>query len=173
VDSLQVSPTATDPSDNIPGLILKIAIAAKEPLRTVLYGGSLSPVAIPAGSDTLLCAVLRKTDKLPIAITLVKFSKEDYAQTSMAKEYRSTIHAHGLDIDRDAVISMNKPFHYRHYTFYQSSYSQSGNRQSSTFAVVENQGKWVPYCAGLLMALGLLIHFGAQLFGHALKRREP
>ena len=68
---------------------------------------------------------------------------------------------------------MNKPFRYRQYTFYQSSYSQSNDRQSSTLAVVENRGKWLPYVAGLLMALGLVLHFGAQLVVHIRKQGAP
>jgi hypothetical protein len=173
IDSIEAEKPAADPADNVPGAVISIATSSSLASRAVLYGGSADPVRVPVGGDTLYCSVRRKPQPLPLSITLVKFVKEDYAGTQTARQFRSTIHAKGPDIDREAVISMNKPFRYRQYTFYQSSYSQSSGRQSSTLAVVENQGKWLPYVAGLLMALGLVLHFGAQLLVHIRKQGAP
>lgn len=173
IDSIEAQSAASDPSDNIPGVVVTVAAVAGIGAHRVVYGGASEPVCIPCGADTLYCAVRRKPVPLPLAITLIKFIKEDYAGTQMARQYRSTVHAKGADIDREAVISMNKPFRYRHYTFYQSSYSQTGGHQSSSFAVVENRGKWLPYVAGFLMAAGLLLHFCTKLIIHIRKREAP
>ncbi len=170
IDSIEAEKPAADPADNVPGAVISIAADGGPAARAVLYGGSADPIRVPIGGDTLHCSVRRKPQPLPLAITLVKFVKEDYAGTQTARQFSSTIHAKGPDIDREAVISMNKPFRYRQYTFYQSSYSQSNGRQSSTLAVVENQGKWLPYVAGLLMALGLVLHFGVKLVLHIRKQ---
>jgi len=173
IDSIEAQSAASDPSDNIPGVVVTVSAAAGAGTRRVVYGGASEPVCIPCGADTLYCAVRRKPVPLPLALALIKFVKEDYAGTQMARQYRSTVRAKGSDIDREAVISMNKPFRYRHYTFYQSSYSQTGGRRSSTFAVVENRGKWLPYVAGFLLAAGLLLHFCTKLIIHIRKREAP
>ena len=71
---------------------------------------------------------------------------------------------------RVAVISMNRPLRVREYTFYQSSYVEDGmGRESSTFSVVRNAGRWLPYIASALIFLGLAGHFLAML-GAALKK---
>jgi ResB-like family len=171
VDSIEAEKPAADPSDNVPGAVITAAAGNGHSARAVLYGGSADPVRMPLGGDTLYCSVRRRPHPLPLSITLVKFVKEDYAGTQTARQFKSTIRAKGPDIDREVVISMNKPFRYRQYTFYQSSYSLSNGRQSSTLAVVENKGKWLPYIAGLLMAFGLLVHFGVKLVFHIRKQK--
>ncbi|MBE0665039.1 MAG: hypothetical protein IH584_04385, partial [Candidatus Aminicenantes bacterium] len=50
------------------------------------------------------------------------------------------------------------------YTFYQSSYAEDGlGGESSTFSVVRNSGRWLPYIASALLFLGLAGHFLAML----------
>jgi|WetSurMetagenome_2_1015567.scaffolds.fasta_scaffold00060_38 hypothetical protein len=169
-DSIEPEKPAADPSDNVPGAIVSVT-GGGAAARAVLYGGVAQPVRVPCGAETLSLSIRRKPTRLPLRISLLRFVKEDYAGTQMARQYRSAIHAKGPDIDRDVVVSMNKPFRYRQYAFYQSSYSQSIDRRSSTLAVVENRGKWLPYIASFLMSLGLLLHFGTKLVAHVRKRR--
>jgi hypothetical protein len=168
IDSLEAADPAADPSENIPGLELTPSGASGA--RVVLYGGSPGPIAAAFGGDTLYFTLRQKRMPLPLFITLIKFVKEDYAGTQTARQFTSKIRAKGGGMDREAVISMNKPFRYRQFTFYQSSYSQGGGRQSSTLAVVENRGKSLPYVAGILMAAGLILHFFAKLVIHIRKQ---
>ena len=68
---------------------------------------------------------------------------------------------------------MNRPLRYRGYTFYQSSYAEDGRGgESSTFSVVRNSGRWLPYVASALLFLGLAGHFLAMLAA-ALKKPRP
>jgi hypothetical protein len=97
--------------------------------------------------------------ELPLKIRLISFTKRDYPGTQLAKSYESRVHVSGRDIDRDALIAMNKPFRYRAITLYQSAYWMDGTTAESTLAVVRNSGKIIPYIATLVMALGLMIHF--------------
>ena len=69
------------------------------------------------------------------------------------------MHVQGDDIDRDVVISMNKPFRYRDYTFYQLSYQLQGAQRISALAVVKNPVRIAPYIASIMIALGLALHF--------------
>jgi hypothetical protein len=168
VDSLEAARPAADPSENIPGL--ELTSVGTPGGRVLLYGGNPSPTAAAFGSDTLYFTLRQKRTPLPLAITLIQFIKEDYAGTQTARQFKSKIRAAGGGMDREVVISMNKPFRYRQFTFYQSSYSQDGGRQSSTLAIVENRGKALPYVAGLFMAAGLILHFLVKLIVHIRKQ---
>ena len=168
IDSLEAAGPAADPSENIPGL--ELTSVGTPGGRVLLYGGNPSPTAAAFGSDTLYFTLRQKRTPLPLAITLIQFIKEDYAGTQTARQFKSKIRAAGGGMDREVVISMNKPFRYRQFTFYQSSYSQDGGRQSSTLAIVENRGKALPYVAGLFMAAGLILHFLVKLIVHIRKQ---
>jgi hypothetical protein len=83
----------------------------------------------------------------------------------VAKAYASTISVldEGSKLSRKVEISMNKPFRYKDYTFFQSSYGiDSDGQEFSSFAVVKNAGRLVPYIASFLTTLGLVIHFIMQ-----------
>jgi hypothetical protein len=66
---------------------------------------------------------------------------------------------------------MNKPFRYKDYTFFQSSYGiDSDGQEFSSFAVVKNAGRLVPYIASFLTTLGLIIHFIMQFLKFSRQR---
>jgi hypothetical protein len=171
IDSLEPQRPASDPSENVPGANIVLTANGLPPARVLLYAASPAPSPVAAGNDTLWLALRQKRTRLPVSVTLIYFVKEDYAGTQMARQFKSTIRVSGSDINREVVVSMNKPFRYRQFTFYQSSYSQNGPRESSTFAIVENRGKSLPYIAGLFMALGLILHFCVKLIVHSRKQR--
>jgi hypothetical protein len=168
IDSLAPLPALRDPARNIPGLILCAPSAAA---RVLLFGANPQPSELPSGADTLLLSLRNRRVALPLTITLIDFKKEEYAGTAMARGFSSLIHVKGDDIDRDVLIAMNKPFRYRDFALYQSSYAQDGRRESSTLAVVQSAGKSLPYLASLLMAFGLALHLIVKLFTHARARR--
>jgi cytochrome c biogenesis protein ResB len=97
----------------------------------------------------------------------------DYAGTSMAMSYESRLHVSGPAIDRDIVLSMNKPFTYDNLTFYQSGFSQNGGVETTTLTVVENSGRSIPYVATLLMTLGMAFHFMIKLVNSTGNGKKP
>lgn len=102
---------------------------------------------------------------MPVSIRLEDVRRDLHPNTQLAKAYASTISVieEGSQIPRKVEISMNKPFRYRDYTFFQSSYGlDSDGQEFSSFAVVKNAGRLVPYIASFLTTLGLIIHFIAQ-----------
>ncbi len=69
---------------------------------------------------------------------------------------------------------MNRPLRTGGYTFYQSSYAEDGRGgESSTFSVVRNSGRWLPYISSALLFLGLAWHFLAMLAAALKKTRPP
>lgn len=95
---------------------------------------------------------------LPFAIKLVDFIKEDYPGMQMAKAYSSDVVVLDQGTEWTARIEMNAPLRYKGYTFYQSSFDQSGQTEISVLSVVENKGRIFPYIGTFVIMLGLLVH---------------
>lgn len=162
IDSLQPKVKENNREGNIPGLILSVTQNGTEGIRNakiVLYGGTGAPAHCVIGNDTLLASLQPCHFKLPIQLKLIDFSKEDHPGTKTAKSFKSRIHVTGLKLDREVVISMNRPFRYKAFTFYQTGYSMESGRESTTLSVVENPVRFVPYITGLIIMLGLFFHF--------------
>lgn len=104
-------------------------------------------------------AIRKAQHPLPFLITLNAFQRDMHPGTDMARSYESDITIHENNTSWPATIRMNEPFRYRGYTFYQSSFIADGKREGSVLAVVKNDGRAYPYIAGLIMSLGILIHF--------------
>ena len=103
------------------------------------------------------------TVNLPVAIRLDDFTIKQDIASAAAVDYVSRVHVTGPNEDRDAVISMNRPLRIRDYTFYQSSYRTGSGVEYSTFAVIKNPTRMVPYFVSIMIALGLIIHFLIKL----------
>lgn len=100
---------------------------------------------------------------LPISIKLLDFKKLNYLGSEKARNYQSFIEVKNKAGLQKALIEMNQPFRYADYTFYQASYLQENNTESSVLAVVKNRGRAFPYLASLIMCFGLLFHLLAYL----------
>jgi hypothetical protein len=140
------------------------------------YFAREASLSLREGEQSRTAAILRDAEvtgqiALPVSVTLLGFSRQDYPGSQIVRSYESRIHVQGADIDRDVLIAMNKPFRYRNYTFYQSSYAMDGDTRVSILAVVKNSGKVIPYIATIIMGLGLAIHFMRRLAGHIRNER--
>ena len=100
---------------------------------------------------------------LPFSMTLKEFKHDVYPGTDIPKNFSSLVRLRdaGAGEDRDALIYMNNPLRYGGKTFYQASFGK-GDRLS-VFQVVRNPGWLIPYLSCALVALGMVIHFGAKL----------
>jgi cytochrome c biogenesis protein ResB len=107
-----------------------------------------------------------------VRLTLLEFKKTDYAGTSMAKSYESRVRIEANGLRREAIISMNRPLRLGSYTFYQQSYAQDGDTYSSTFAVVKNPARNLPAVAGVVIAVGFLLHFMFKLITSMARARR-
>jgi hypothetical protein len=100
---------------------------------------------------------------LPFSVTLKEFKHDIYPGTDIPKNFSSLVRLNdpSRSEDRDVLIYMNHPLRYGGKTFYQASFGQ--NDQLSVFQVVRNPGWLIPYLSCLMIALGLLLHFGVKL----------
>jgi cytochrome c biogenesis protein ResB len=125
--------------------------------------GESSDRALRAADQKTAGSEMPEVMTLPVAVRLNTFVMKYHPGTTAVMDYESHVHVKGEGIDRDVVVSMNKPFRYHDYTFYQSSYQSGGTAAISTLAVVKNPGRIFPYIASIMIAAGLIIHFLMQL----------
>lgn len=109
----------------------------------------------------------------PYTIQLLEFRHDVYPGTEIPKNYSSRVRL--VDPtrgeDREALISMNHPLWYGGYnpfspggeTFYQSGIL--GADEGTVLQVVRNPGWLLPYVSCVMVAVGLLLHFGIRLAG--------
>ena len=53
---------------------------------------------------------------------------------------------------------MNAPFRHYNYTFYQASFIEQNNIETTVLATVQNYGRTFPYISSIIMCIGILMH---------------
>jgi hypothetical protein len=115
----------------------------------------------------------RREYQLPVSIQLLDVKRDLHQGTQIAKSYESKIAVieDPLKPARTLTVAMNKPFRYKEFTFFQSSYGIAPDgSEFSALAVVENKGRLIPYISGILASLGLLLHFIIQFWNFIKKK---
>ena len=144
---------------NISGIVYEIFDSNSE--NDGIYIGYLGqPVSQTINiNDTEYFLFLRRhRTYLPFKINLVDFKKVLHPGTNIAKSYSSDIFLIDTDITRRVLIQMNEPLRHRGYTFYQASFVENENSDTSVLAAVKNHGRLFPYISTIIMCLGLLFH---------------
>jgi ABC-type transport system involved in cytochrome c biogenesis permease subunit len=164
-----------DDERNRPTLLFTIEDTAQKPLaKLVLFQHQPVPQPWPMAAEPSATLVLRPMQTpLPFAVQLKRFEAEYHPGTLIARHYASVVEIESAGSGPNsstwpATIRMNAPLRYGGYTLYQSSFmgsnaalaaGQASNLpQTSILAVVKNQGYMVPYLAGILLCIGLLLH---------------
>ena len=105
---------------------------------------------------------------IPFEIELVDFEKVMHPGTEIAKSFSSEVNLIDKDISRKVLIKMNEPLRHYNYTFYQASFIEDGDKQTTVLATVKNYGRMFPYISSIIMCLGILFHMLVMVF---LKRK--
>ena len=105
----------------------------------------------------------RKRTYLPFELELIDFKKVMYPGTGIAKSYSSDINLIEFGIAKHILIKMNQPLRHRGYTFYQSSFIQSEDGETTVLAAVKNYGRLFPYISSITMCFGLLVYLVMRL----------
>lgn len=127
--------------------------------QILIYEGESSNVI----TDNREAAVSREPTYLPFSIKLVDFHKEFHPGTDTPRKFSSEIIVKDQDSEWPSVIQMNQPLRYRGYTFYQSSYIDTGTKEATILTVVQNVGRLFPYVSSIAICLGLLIQLCMNL----------
>ena len=109
----------------------------------------------------------------PFTLELKKFSFDRYTGTHTAKNYSSLVQFKDPDrnIDREVLIWMNNPLRYEGTTFYQQSFDEA-TEKTTVLQVVSNASWMTPYAACMLVAIGMVAHFGTILFRFLRRRAD-
>jgi hypothetical protein len=166
IDSLW--PISSTSNGNVPGVILSYGqndrMTDERSGDILVYGGVGDSVSFIRAGDTIVVSFLPRRVMLPIKIGLMNFVLENHPGTSSAKKIESHIHAIGDGINREVVISMNRPFRHGAFTFYQTGFSNDNGQMSSKLTVVENPVRFLPHAASAMIVFGLLFHYIFRLF---------
>lgn len=162
---LKAKPAETEAGQNVAGGVFEIQSPPDTTAAVLLYGGESSPTTVRAGEKTFVLILRRKKIALPLTLFLKDFKVKMYPNSAIPKSYESLVKIKGDEdgdggVEREVLISMNRPLRYKDLTFFQSSYfiAQDGT-QYSTLAVVKNSGRLLPYISSILIFLGMAIHF--------------
>ncbi len=95
---------------------------------------------------------------LPFEIELLDFKKEMHPGTEVAKSFSSDVNLIVDGIPRKVIIKMNEPLRHLNYTFYQASFIEEGEKETTVLATVKNYGRLFPYISSIIMCIGILFH---------------
>jgi len=95
---------------------------------------------------------------LPFAVRLDAFEIDVYPGTQRPAMFRSRVTVRDPSgAERAAVIEMNRPFTYRGYRFFQSSYQMDQGREMSILSVSKDPGQPIVFLGYGLLVLGMLV----------------
>ncbi len=150
---------AKEDNENLSALIFNIRNSGTSTDGT--YGLILNqpvPQNIKINEQVFEMKLRRKRTYLPFSLELIDFKKVDHPGTRIAKSYSSDINLIENNLPRRVSIQMNEPLRHNGYTFFQSSFIEGSDIDTTVLAVVKNYGRLFPYISSIIMSIGLLLH---------------
>ena len=156
---LERIPNEKETEINRTGMTFKI-IDASESVDGIysLFLAQQIPQTISFDGKEFTLALRRERTHIPFSLKLDDFKKVLHPGTDVAKSYSSDVVLIDGDISRPILIQMNEPLRYMNYTFYQSSFNEGPDVDTTILAVVKNYGRLFPYISSLTISLGILVH---------------
>lgn len=163
---LKYKPEAIEVTENVAGGVFAVSGGSGASAAVLLYGQEDRPTPVSLGEKFFYFSLRRQKIPLPLAMTLLDFKVKMYPNSQIPKSYSSRVNIKGEGgVEREVVISMNKPLRFADYTFFQSSYYIAPNGTEYTIlAVVKNAGRLLPYISSITIFTGMMIHFLVMLF---------
>ena len=158
---------------NRPGLIYQINNTGTN--ADGMYGIFLGqPIAqtISINDKDFTIILRRQRTYLPFSIELLDFKKILHPGTDIPKSFSSEINLIENGAVRKILIQMNEPLRHKGYTFFQSSFIESPDGETTVLAAVKNYGRLFPYISSIIMCIGLLFHLSQKLPDLFKKSRE-
>jgi len=181
IEKPEVSGTDQEQMDDLPSVYITLwKKNSKESLGTYLLwklwsiwwvSGFEQPQQVSVDGKTYDIFLRAKRTYKPYSVHLIEFRHDRYLGTNTPKNFSSQVRVNDptRGVDEENLIYMNHPLRYGGETFYQS--NVIGDDQGTVLQVVRNPGWLLPYISCILVASGMLIHFGLHLIGF-LRRRS-
>jgi hypothetical protein len=161
---------------NVPGLVVSVRDSGGTQRQAILWGLQQQPWVLEDGGRRFEFDLRRRTWPLGDAghgfsVRLDTFERQLHPGSGMARSFSSHVTKIEGATAQQVHITMNEPMRHRGYTFYQASWGPSDGQGPlwSQLAVVRNPSDQVPLIACLIIAAGLLFHFGRKLILHVLR----
>ena len=175
VEMFEVSSSSLDGGSNLPGVVAtaagKGAVAATGDARGYLRGGEgvYAWTVAREGVDYRV-ALTRRSWPLPFDTRLDRAIGEKHPGTEggrameMFRRFSSFVTVNDGGVSREVHITMNEPLRWKGTIFYQSGFGRYLDGSPwSTLAVVQNPSDRVPIVACVIIAIGMVLHFGLRL----------
>ena len=109
----------------------------------------------------------------PYSVELIDFRFDRYVGTETPKNFSSDVRLTdpANNVDRQAKIWMNNPLRYGGDTLYQADWDKETER-GTVLQVVSNTGWMIPYVSCMLVAAGMLYHFGLSFTRFARRKNS-
>ncbi len=151
-------------TQNAPGVTFTLLEKGKGDREVLLYAQELQPLILTLDGRKVNVQLRLKHYPLDFSLKLTQFIKTVHPGTDIPSSFESYADLTDQGATRPVKIWMNNPLRTKGYTFFQASYAQpAGAAQKSTFAVVTNPGRVMPYISSLVVFGGLLMHFLIKL----------
>jgi hypothetical protein len=173
ISFLESRPPDKEVGANFPGLMATLSEPGRTDRKILVFGAEEKPLLLRIGGQWVFCQLRRKHYPLPFSLQLTQFVRVLHPGTEIAKSYESYADLQDSLSSRPVKIWMNNPLRYRGYTFFQASFGEDPQGQTSTFAVVTNPGRVLPYVSSLMVFGGMLLYFVIRLFGYIRRTAKP
>ena len=157
---LQEIPSEKEYEKNRPGIIYEIIASGDIDIDGIyiLFMGQPVPQVLNVENSHFEFKLRPYRTYLPFEIELIDFKKEMHPGTDVAKSYSSEINLIEDGVSRKSLIEMNAPLRHYDYTFYQASFIEENEIQTTVLATVKNYGRIFPYVSTIIMCIGILFH---------------
>jgi hypothetical protein len=166
IASMEARKPEKEAPQNAPGVIATLKVKGQPDRDILLYSLERNPLALTIGEERVFLQLRRRNYPLDFSITLHDFIRTLHPGTEVAKSFESNIDLNDGAASRPVKIWMNNPLRYKGYTFFQASFSIDPDGEHSTFAVVTNPGRLLPYISSLMVFGGMLLHFILHFLGY-------
>jgi ABC-type transport system involved in cytochrome c biogenesis permease subunit len=164
-ERLQSTGASNEQAVDLPAAFLELLSEDGKSLGTYLAWTLPSAASltdnINVGGKPIEMAMRFKRYPKPYSVKLLDFRYDRYVGTEKAKNFSSEVQltAPENDVDKTARIYMNNPLRYGGDTLYQADWDKE-TEQGTVLQVVSNTGWMIPYVSCMLVATGMLYHFG-------------
>jgi len=163
--SLIPLPSTREKGKNVAGARLTIRGPSGSVPGILLYGLDPDPRRIVIDSRAFYFQLRLRHHLLPFRLELIDFKMIVHPNSVIPKSYQSRVLLKKTGgLQREVLISMNKPLRHAGVTLYQSSYFTSDDGLEHTvLTLVRSPARLLPYLSCLMIFVGISLHFLSQL----------
>jgi ABC-type transport system involved in cytochrome c biogenesis permease subunit len=164
VEKPEVSGTDSEQKIDIPAAYITLRKkGGGEVLGTYLVTQWVTPQQVTVGGKSYDIEMRLKRTYKPYTVELLKFTHDVYPGTDKPKDFASEVRLVDPTENEnfETRIWMNHPLRYNGETFFQQSFLPGDT--GTILQVVRNPGWLLPYISCVIVALGMIVHFGIKL----------